>query len=180
MTYLYETHGATRYDEKNRKFVNVPGKFNTRAVTNFMNSKAEFRTFLTRPEISPSNNLILCRQNRYADKSYSKPCKFSSSINNHRHNILARDCNVASTIGRSPNKIGTVNYAATIKCKGTGLWDYLFQSQLWHIRNILDVGWPTKYYADIFMTQWRNYLRLLAHCRHNDFVGIKQVMPISA
>ena len=58
MTYLYETHGATRYDEKNRKFVNVPGKFNTRAVTNFMNSKAEFRTFLTRPEISPSNNLI--------------------------------------------------------------------------------------------------------------------------
>ena len=180
MVYLYKEYQATKYDESAKKFVNVSNRFYTKAVTYFMNSKDEFRTFLDHPEVDPTNNLVLYRQNRYADKLYSKPCKFSSSINNHRHNILARDCNVASTIGRSPNKIGTVNYAATIKCKGTGLWDYLFQPQLWHIRNILDVGLPTKYYADIFMTQWRNYQHLRALCRHNDFVGITRIMPISA
>lgn len=93
-------------------------------------------------------------------------------MNNHRHNILAKDCTIASTIGRSPNRIGSVNYAATTKCKGTGLWDYLFLPQLWYIRNILDVGLPTKYYADIFMMQWRNYQHLRVLCWHNDFVGI--------
>ena len=180
MTYLYETHGATRYDEKNRKFVNVPGKFNTRAVTNFMNSKAEFRTFLTRPEISPSNNLILYRQNRYADKSYSKPCKFSSSINIHRHNILAKDCTLASTTDRSPNRIGSVNFAATIKCKGPGTMGLLVSASVIYILHVLDAGRRTKYYADIFITQWRNYQHLRVLCRHNDFVGIRSVMPISA
>ena len=58
MTYLYEVHGVTQYRQDKKKFVNVAGRSNSRAVTYFMNSKDEFRTFLTNPEISPSNNQI--------------------------------------------------------------------------------------------------------------------------
>ena len=58
MVYLYKEYQATRYDESAKKFVNVSNRFYTKAVTYFMNSKDEFRTFLDHPEVDPTNNLV--------------------------------------------------------------------------------------------------------------------------
>ena len=58
MVYLYKEYQATKYDESAKKFVNVSNRFYTKAVTYFMNSKDEFRTFLDHPEVDPTNNLV--------------------------------------------------------------------------------------------------------------------------
>ncbi len=58
MVYLYEEYQAAKYDKSKKKYVNVSNRFYTKAVTYFMNSKDEFRTFLDHPEVDPSNNLI--------------------------------------------------------------------------------------------------------------------------